>query len=156
MADPRAEQAIAYIREQVARLESQLAELRASGNLIARQAGLAEPYPTASSGKRAATPSIGELAVAKVPAPGQFAAMNTLAEAAVAYFEWRGRTLGAVSLEDLRDGLVTGSCPGVARDEAAVKRLHDLLGNDPRFGRLKNGYYALAGWVKDRTKPPNE
>ena len=151
MGDPGAEQAIAYIRDQIARLEAQITELRTSANTIARAAGLPLPY----SDKRAPTPSIGELAVARVPVPGQFSACATLGDALLTYFEWRGRALGAVSIDDLLMALVIGGVPGLGRDEASKEKLVELLGRDKRFGRLRNGYYGLAAWT-NKTKPPNE
>jgi hypothetical protein len=139
------------MRDQIERMEAQIAELRASANSVARSAGLPLPYPD----KRTPTPSIGELAVARVPMPGQFGACGSLEDALLAYFEWRGRALGAVSIDDLLMGLVIGGVPALSRDDASKERLRELLGRDTRFGRLRNGYYALAGWLT-KTKPPNE
>lgn len=152
MSDPRAEEAIAFIREQIAQLETQIEGLRTSANNIARAAGLTPPYP----GSRGATPTVGEMAVAKIPAPGQFAAHANLGDAIVAYFEWRGKALGAVSIDDLLIALCVGNFPGFTRDERSTEILREVLATDPRFSRLRNGYYGPAVWLKDRTKPPNE
>jgi hypothetical protein len=142
--DTRAEDAISFIAEQIARLQSQIGDLKASANNIARAAGLAPPYPDS----RGATPTLGEMAVAKIPSHGQFAHHTNLSDAVHAYFEWRGRALGAVSLDDLLTGLVIGGLSGLTRDEAGKTTLRDHLAVDPRFGRLRNGYYAPVGWIK--------
>lgn len=155
-ADPRAAQALEYIEEQIRDLEARIAELKGAANGVARAAGLPAVY--APSGARIESgpepPPATMVEVGEVRAsitPGQFAGYPTLAEAAKAFFVWRGRALGFVSLDELLSNLTTGGAP-FRRKDAARDELRISLGQDKEIARLRNDYYGLARWLEHRGK----
>ncbi|MBK7396756.1 MAG: hypothetical protein IPJ34_10760 [Myxococcales bacterium] len=158
MTDPRAAQALEYIKEQIRDLEARLAELRGAANGIARAAGLPPVYGVSPTTTPPGLPAVTiPLAQLKQVTPGQFAQYDTLAEAARAFFEWRGRALGFCSLTEIHDCLVDGGAPFRRKGEAARDELRIALGQDREIARLRNDYYGLARWQKkERTSPPSE
>ena len=148
--DPRAAQAIEFIQEQVRELETRLVELKNTANGLARAAGLSPVYgppPPVSSGGI-------PVAQLKQVTAGQFAHCETLAEAARVYFEWRGRAAGFVSLGELHDALIDGGAGFKRKGDAARDELRIALGQDRDVLRMRNDYYGLARWKKDRTPVP--
>lgn len=157
VADPRAAQAIEYIQEQIRDLEARIVELKSAANGVARAAGLPAVYGAAGEAVGESKPEpppatmveVGEVRASIVP--GQFAGYPTLAEAAKAFFTWRGRALGFVSLDELLASLTTGGAPFRRRD-AARDELRISLGQDKEIARLRNDYYGLARWLEHRGK----
>jgi hypothetical protein len=153
MTDPRAKNAIEFIREQVDELEQRLRELKLTANSVARAAGLPPVYGMATAAQFGAAPPA--MQIAKPISPDQFAAFTSPSLAARAFLAFRGKSFGAVSLDEICDALVAGGYPSARDDEESKLALRLALGKDTELARLKNGYYVLAAWLKrDRTKTP--
>ncbi len=155
--DPRAAQAIDFIKEQVRELEDRLAELRSTANGLARAAGLPPVYGAQATTPASAPPTKSSggisLATLKQVTQGQFSHCETLGEAARAYFEWRGRAAGFVSLSELHDALVDGGAIFRRKGDAARDELRIALGQEREVLRLRNDYYGLARWQKKERTP---
>jgi hypothetical protein len=154
MTDPRAQNAIEYIQEQVEQLELRLRELKLSANSLARTAGLPPVYLEVEGREPRRAPAT-QMVVEKPIEPDQFATSASSTMAARSYLGWRGRALGAASLDEICSALVKGGFPGATEDDESRQELRLALGKETEIVRLKNGYYVLAAWLKrDRTKTP--